>query len=279
MAGGRRKKEDDVIQLRRRQRVDNPFLGVSPLVSLAKEVWIDQEAEEMSAAILKNLGIVGLMISPKGSSEQNGIDISDDDVESMRKYLRENYSGDNRAETMFAAFPMDVHSMTAANGEQMHPKAIHDFVEERVCALYRLPASVVQFGIGLEQTTENATLEQYEKQAWETGLIPVGDPIAEQMSRQLLPPFELDSDMYRLQLDYSGVEVLQDKLGELALIWGGLLNTGAVLRSTVLEKLGLPFTDADKVRHMPINIVEVPEGMTQLASDEERRDAMTSATS
>ena len=41
----------------------NPWLGVSPLASLAPEVWINAEATKMTAALLKNLGQVGVAVS------------------------------------------------------------------------------------------------------------------------------------------------------------------------------------------------------------------------
>jgi phage portal protein BeeE len=39
--------------------------GLSPLGSLVREVAIDEHASNFTAAILKNLGIIGLIVSPK----------------------------------------------------------------------------------------------------------------------------------------------------------------------------------------------------------------------
>ena len=49
-----------------------------------------------------------------------------------------------------------------------------------------------------------------------------------------------------------------------------LLQSGMILRSQALEAMGLPFDASDEVRHMPISVIEVPSGMTQLEAEEER---------
>ena len=62
--------EDDVVQVRNPQHgqnAANPWLGVSPLYALAPELWINEHATEMTAALLKNLGQVGVALVVKES--------------------------------------------------------------------------------------------------------------------------------------------------------------------------------------------------------------------
>ena len=91
----------------------------------------------------------------------------------------------------------------------MHPKALRDYVQEMVCSIYGLPPAVLQFGVGLEAASQNATMVQLEKQAWETGILDVQNALASQIGRQLLPAFGLDVATYRLGFDTSAIEVLQ----------------------------------------------------------------------
>ena len=44
--------------------------------------------------------------------------------------------------------------MDLVDPDMMHPKALRDYVQEMVCSIYRLPAAVVQFGVGLEAATQ-----------------------------------------------------------------------------------------------------------------------------
>ena len=260
---------NDVVQVRKGQHPQNSWLGESPLAALAPELYIEGEATNMSAAILRNLGLIGLIIAMKESKDHQPP--SDEEVEATRAYIKENYTADQRGDTLFLGAPVDVHGGNMVSPDLMHPKMLHDFVEERVCAIYRLPAAVVQFGIGLEQSAQNATMVQLEKQAWLTGALPDGGLVASQIGRQLMPAFELDPEMHRLSFDTSKIEVLQRARTELVEEWGALVRDGIATRAMALEALNLEVLPADHVRHLPINIVEVPAGKTQIETDEERR--------
>ena len=263
--------KDDVVQVRNTshgQNPANPWLGVSPLAALAPEIWINREATRMTAALLKNMGQVGIAVIAKPL--EGGDQISEDDAQAMKKYLREAYSGSNRGDSMFIEFPAEIHGGELVDPDMMHPKTIFDYVQEMVCSIYRLPAAVLQFGVGLEAATQNATVEQYEKQAWETGILDVQNALASQIGRQLLPSFGLDVAMYRLGFDTSEVEVLQKNRKDEAQMWGQLMRDGVTLRSQALEALGLPFDESDEVRYIPSTVIEVPGGMSQLEAEEER---------
>ena len=262
---------DDAVQVRNVQHGQNPanpWLGVSPLSALAPEVWINNEATKMTAALLENLGQVGVAVIPKLTDGVH--QINEEDAQAMKKYLRESYSGSNRGDALFIEFPAEVHGGGLVDPNMMHPKALRDYVQEMTCAVYRLPAAVVQFGVGLDAAQQNATMMQLEKQAWETGIFSVQDALATQIGRQLLPAFGLDMADHRLGFDTSGIEVLQKDRKEEAEMWEILLRSGMVLRSTALEGLGLPFDASDEVRHMPISVIEVPGGMSMIEAEEER---------
>ena len=264
-------KPDDVVQVRHighGQNPANPWLGKAPVAPLAPEIWINREATRMTAALLKNLGQLGVAVIPK--HYEGAQQIQNEDAQAMKKYLRESYSGANRGDALFIEFPAEIHGGDLADPAMMHPKAIFDYVQEMVCAIYRLPAAVLQFGVGLEAATQNATVEQFEKQAWETGVKDVQMALSSQVGRQLLPAFGLDVDTYRLGFDTSGIEVLQKNRSEEAEMWGQLVRDGIVLRSQALEALGLPFDASDEVRHMPISVIEVPAGTTMMEAEEER---------
>src|SRR3546814_12744510 len=64
-----------------------------------------------------------------------------------------------------------------------------DVAEERVCALLGIPAAVVGFGAGLQQTKVGATMQQMSKQAWENGVLPFCRLAADELTRSLLPQF------------------------------------------------------------------------------------------
>ena len=262
---------DDVVQVRNvvhGQDPTNPWLGVSPLSALAPEVWINQEATKMTAALLKNLGQIGVAVVLKQEALES---MKQGDPEALKSYLREGYSGSRRGDALFIEFPAEIHGGGLVDPDLMHPKALRDYVQEMVAATYFLPPAVIQFGVGLEAASQNSTMVQLEKQAWETGVLPVQGALAAQVGRQLLPAFGLDANVYRLGFDTSEIEVLQRNRKDEAEMWGQLVQHGIVLRSQALEALGLPFDPSDEVRHMPISVIEVPAGVSQLDAEGERQ--------
>ena len=181
----------------------------------------------------------------------------------LREYLREGYSGSRRGDALFIEFPADLHGGGLVDPEMMHPKALRDYVQEMVCSIYgyaSLPCC--NSASDLEAASQNATMMQLEKQAWETGMLGRFKwRLASQIGRQLLPAFGLDASMYRLGFDTStglrccnGTARLRQRCGAM------LVRDGIVLRSQALEALGLPFDAMDEVRHMPISVIEVPGG-------------------
>ena len=112
-------------------------------------------------------------------------------MQNFKKYLKEQYSGRNRGDALFVEFPADLHGgdtgRSSDDAPEGHPR-LHP--RDGMCGIYRLPPAVLQFGVGLEAATQNATMMQLEKQAWETGVLPVQDQLASQIGRQLLPAFE-----------------------------------------------------------------------------------------
>ena len=246
-------KPDDAVQVRNTQHGQNPanpWLGVSPLAALAPEVWINREATRMTAALLQNLGQIGVAVIPK--LLDNGAQIGSEDAQAMQKYLRESYSGSRRGDALFIEFPAEVHGGGLVDPDMMHPKALRDYVQEMVCSIYGLPPAVLQFGVGLEAASQNATMVQLEKQAWETGILDVQMALASQIGRQLLPAFGLDPTMYRLGFDTSEIEVLQKNRKDEAEMWGQLMRDGITLRSQALEaQWGCRLTPATRCATCP----------------------------
>lgn len=118
---------DDVVHLRNGLDPRNHRLGLAPLGALAREIFTDDQAANFTSVILKNLGIIGVVISPK----ERGL-ASKEDLEATKRYLLENFTGDKRGEPLALGQPTEV-QVLQYNLQGLDVSPLRDVAEERVC--------------------------------------------------------------------------------------------------------------------------------------------------
>jgi phage portal protein BeeE len=199
---------DDIVHMRFGIDPRNTRRGLSPLGALMREVGVDDEAANFTGAVLKNLGIIGVIVSPKTGTVGQG------NVQKVKEYLRNSFTGDKRGEPLALGAPTEVQLLQyQMQGVDVSP--IRDVSEERVCAALGLPAAVVGFGTGLQQTKVGATMKEMRQLAWTGGIIPNQRIIAAEVRRSLLPEFETGKrQKARFTFDASKVRALWEDTNE-----------------------------------------------------------------
>jgi phage portal protein BeeE len=173
---------DDVVHFRFGINPHDYRLGLSPLGSLLRDVAMDMQAAKFATSILKNLGIIGVIMAPK---EKGQGEVGKKALEETKAYVKENFTGERRGEALALGAPTDVHLLQyQMQGFDVSP--LRDVSEERVCAAIGLPAAVVGFGTGLQQTKVGATMKEMRQLAWTGCIIPLQKIVAKQISRSLL---------------------------------------------------------------------------------------------
>jgi HK97 family phage portal protein len=247
----------DVVHFRFGLDPVNTRLGLSQLGSMAREVYTDDQAANFAAAILKNLGIIGVVLSPK---EKTG-SAKPDDVKAVKEYIQKNFTGDSRGTVMALGAPTDVNVMQYhMQGFDVSP--IRDVSEERVCAALGLPAAVVGFGTGLQQTKVGATMKELRQLAWTGCLIPMQEIMADEIDRALLPEFESDPASVRMRFDTAMVRALwEDKNEKHARVRADMLS-GMITRGEARNETGRTALkdEADDVFLQPSNVVQLGPG-------------------
>ena len=197
--------EEELLHLRNGISPDNPVLGCSPLDGVLQEIAVDLEAAGFSKAVLKNMGVLGVVVSPDVSDAV----LSDKELNDIRVDVNSATSGTRRGSTVVMRGQTKVQQIkTDLSGAALGP--IRNISEERVTAALGLPAAVVGFGTGLQQTKVGATMRELRRQAWEDCVLPSIADVISQASEILLPEFGLDPQRgYALRLDTSKVEALQ----------------------------------------------------------------------
>lgn len=177
--------------------------GYGQLYPLLREVFTDDEAANYVSAILKNGGVPGIIISPK-----DGATVDPDVLKETKEFIRDHFSGDRRGDPMAIGAATEIQEF-GWDPQKLNVGAIRNIPEERVCALLGLPAAVVGFGSGMEQTKVGATMQELVKLAWYGCINPMQDAIAEELTRNLRDDFALKPNQ-RIIFDRREVRALQN---------------------------------------------------------------------
>ena len=242
---------EDVVHVRHGINPRNLMKGVAPLDSAIREIFMDNEASAFVSALLKNMGVPGVVISPKG-----GAMAAPGDVEATKAWFQESFGGDNRGRPLVMGAPTEV-SPYGFNPQQMNMSESRDVAEERICALLGIPAAVVGFGAGLQSTKVGATMEEMRKLAWHNGVLPLLRLISDELQRSLLPMFG-NSKGLSVDWDTDDVKALQEDEDKKAERWSKLAAGGLVKISEAREAFGLDVDDSHQIYLRPVNLIEVP---------------------
>ncbi len=232
----------DVVHFRNGLDPRNPRLGMSDLYSVLREVFSDDEASNYTAAILRNMGVPGVVISPK-----QGV-AAPEDAQATKEWFMEQTTGDKRGQPLVMRGASEVHQF-AWSPAQLELGTLRDVSEERVTAILGIPAAVVGFGAGLQQTKVGATMRELVQLAWISGIIPMQSIMAEDLHNQLLEEFtgEGSRDQYKVFFDSALVEALQENEKDRATRLNVGVTGGWIKVADAKRAFRLPVDPSDEV--------------------------------
>lgn len=194
-------KLDEVLHFRNGHDPANPRKGLAPIAAELRSVCTDNEAQTYSASILRNMGVPGVVISPK----DNTTDITPDQARSLKELWREAVTGDGRGTPVVPTLPIEIHN-PGFSPEQLALDKIANMPIPRICAAIGVDPMV----LGLPSDTKTyANLESAREGAYEQTLIPMQRIFDSQVTRQLMPRMPGARPGDRLGRDYEKVRCLQ----------------------------------------------------------------------
>jgi HK97 family phage portal protein len=260
---------EDVIHCRFGISPDNPRLGRSPLASVFRELFTDDEAANYTAALLRNSAIPGVVLAP---GEGVGA-VNEEDLNQIRDRWSDQFGSDNRGRLMIMRGATKVTTVSFSPSE-MNLRELRRIPEERVSGALGVPAIVAGLGAGLDRSTF-ANMAEAREMAWESGLIPIQSLIADEFTSQLLPDFDDDPTTAEVYFDYSNVRVLQADATDMARRWRELVEGSIAKRSEARAALNLPVEPGDDVYLMPMNVIEIGAGAIPPApGDDEKYEVL-----
>lgn len=244
---------DDVVHFRYGLDPDNPRHGWSPLKSVLREVFTDDEASIFTAALLHNMGVPGVVVSPETSDQPP----TPDDVTATKTYVDEEFSGERRGKPLVMSGPTKVQQF-GFNPQQLDLRQLRRIPEERLSGVLGIPAILCGFGAGLERSTF-ANYEEARQAGHEDCIIPTQRIFGEDIWHQLLPDFDTQAIARTIGWDRSQVRVLQEDRTKEAERAAALVNAGIWTRKAALLALGEEADDKlDDVYLLKLSTVVTP---------------------
>ena len=269
MPGGKpmRIEIEDVVHFRQGINPENTRLGLSTLFALLAEVWTDMESSTFVATIMKNGGVPGLLLSPRGDAAA----MSPEDVEEMTNDLETQFAGAQRGRPLVTSKDVRLESF-GFDPKSLDLRVVRNQAEERVCAALGIPAAVVGFGTGMQQTKVGRTLTELRQEAWQGGILPMLKGFASEINRQLLPLF-LRSDGLELFFDASAVPALSEDRDKFEKRAKERLDSGAITVNEYRTLIGLEEVADGDIYLRKFSTIEVPAGTSGRTIESEDGDS------
>ena len=196
--------KEDIIHLRDRVDPANYRRGLAPLRAVMVEILGDSAASQMAAALVKNMGVPGTIISPR-----NDLGMTSDEAENIADVFGRRFGGENRGRPLvISGGEIDVQTISFSP-KDLEIGKLRYVNEERISAALGVPAILAGLGAGLERATYS-NVKELREFFTEQKLIPMWRNIASDLTSQLLrPDFESSPD-FRYEFDLSNVRALSE---------------------------------------------------------------------
>lgn len=226
-------KPSDVVHFRFGKDPSNILRGFSPLAAVMREVYTDDQAANFTAAILKNYGVIGVIFSPDSGM------IPKEKLEDLKNETQAKMTGDKRGSALWFSGPTKA-QVLQYNLQGFDVSPVRDIAEERVTAALGIPAAVIGFGTGLQQTKVGATMREMIKLAWQGGIEPQQRSMADELDRSLLSEFQDNPKLFRTYFDTSQVEALTETPAEKTDRVLKLVQANVIKVAQAQQELGYP---------------------------------------
>lgn len=224
---------EDVVHFRWGFDPQNIRVGLSPLGSVLREIFTDEEAASYTSTVLRNLGVPGIVISP---GEE--VDLETEDAEAIKEQFRQQFSADRRGDPMVLGATAKIDRVSFSPAE-LDLRTLRRIPEERVSGVLGVPAIVAGLGAGLDRSTF-ANFGEAREAGWEENLIPTQRLLSAELESQLLDDFLSDLTGYVVDFDVSKVRVLQEDENAKWERYAKAASDGLILLSDFRRGIGLP---------------------------------------
>lgn len=231
-------KPEEIIHIRYGIDPENQRLGLSKLAALLRDIATDNLGTTYTAAILKKMGVPGMIFTPKDTAR---VGPSPNDLRTWKSAYEDTFTGDGAGGMMVVPFPGDV-TVPGASPEKLGIDKLRSVPSSRILS------SIGLSDIALGLPSESKTYENYDKaleSAWRNGLMPMMVRRAKSLTK-FAREWYGDPDIL-VEYDFSKVASLQEDQNLFYQRVGNIYKAGVVKRSEAKAMLGLDYDDSDDV--------------------------------
>jgi phage portal protein BeeE len=249
---------EDVYHFRLGVDPANPRKGRSPAASLLREIFTDNEASAFTAALLRNLGVPGVIIAPANTT---GASIRGK-AGAIKEQFKDTFGGDARGEPMVLTAPTEV-KVLSFNPQQMELRDL--LPEERISAVLGVAAIVAGLGAGLDRSTFS-NFGEARRAAYTESITTLHRNIAATIELTIeedWPDIGGSAEtMLDVSFDWTRAAAMQEATGDVHKRSLEAASKGQITRAQYLRETGRPVdpTGLDDVYVIPNNFVTVPVG-------------------
>tara|TARA_A100001035_G_scaffold280355_1_gene285813 strand:+ start:4457 stop:6793 length:2337 start_codon:yes stop_codon:yes gene_type:complete len=243
----------DIVHIRQGVDPNNHRKGFAPLKAVLREILGDEAAGQYAAALLHNMAVPGVILSPKDDSMGGP---SQEEAEAIAQIYKQKFGGSNRGAPMILSGSMDV-KVVSWSPEQLNLNQLRRLPEERVSAVLGVPAILAGLGAGLEAATYNNTRELREFFT-EQKLIPLWQTVANEITHQLLLSDFTSDKTVHCKYDLDEVRALDVDKGEQYKRMQTGVSGGWITVAEARKAVGLDVGPEHDVFLRPLNLEPTP---------------------
>ncbi len=242
---------NDIVHIRNGIDPNNHRRGFAPLKSVLREILGDEAAGQYAAALLHNMAVPGVILSPK--DDQMG-GPSKEEAEAISAMYKQKFGGKNRGAPMVLSGAMNV-EVVSFSPDQMNLAELRKIPEERVSAVLGVPAILAGLGAGLDAATYNNTRELREFFT-EQKLVPLWKSVASELTHQLLRK-DFSSQELHIKYNLDDVRALSQDKDDVYKRMNTAVSGGWVTIGEARKQAGLKADETHEVYLRPLNMLEV----------------------
>lgn len=252
---------NDIVHFKYMVDPENPRIGLGPVAGMGLEMETDQQTGFSAKTLIKNLGLLVPVISPKNPDDE----IDDEGAQTIIASYVDKTTGNNAGKPVVLSIASDI-NVLSIRPRDMDFRNNRAVPVDRICAALGVDPLVI--GLSGEQATYK-NKEEARRASYECGIIPTQKSIALELDSQLLWEWHSDPWNYRCRFDNSDVRILQSDATDLADRVGRLYISKVIDRYKAKEMIGEVAQDGDKGVYYTNNATSdssAQTGSTQVAS-------------